>query len=183
MSNEIVPLADMQPIQGHERYLISVDGRVWDTKRQQFQPQYLRGRYLAVCLAGGPKGTLYTVSRLVAAAFIPNPDGLPQVNHKNGIKTDNRVDNLEWCTPEHNAQHAVATGLYVVTEKMRAASRKNVLKMHKVWRHYTPRQIARMKHLYAAGMTQREIGKLFYADQSQVSRIVRGENYKELSHV
>lgn len=62
--------------------------------------------YRSVSLHKDKKGKKLLVHRLVAAAFIPNPAGLPQVNHINGIKTDNRVENLEWCDNRGNALHS-----------------------------------------------------------------------------
>lgn len=70
-----------------------------------------RHAYPTVRLANYGKSKDFKVHRLLAMHFIPNPENKPFINHKNGIKTDNRIENLEWCTGSENTLHAYKTGL------------------------------------------------------------------------
>lgn len=121
----------MMPIRGYEgRYAVSEDGRVWSYRRGHWLKPSLKKGYPFVCLSNGPEIRQFTVHRLVAMAFIPNPDGLPQINHKNSDRQDNRVINLEWCTASYNKQHSWDNGTSVVTPAKRAASSRNAYRMH-----------------------------------------------------
>jgi len=78
--------------------------------------------YYNIGLSKSNKKSSYKVHRLVALAFIPNPENKPQVNHKNGVKTDNCVGNLEWCTGSENVKHSYKNGLS--DNVLKAASKK-----------------------------------------------------------
>ena len=72
--------------------------------------------YLVVKLFKDRKPKMFRVNRLVAETFIPNPDNLPQVNHIDENKENNRVDNLEWCTPKENSNHGTRNERRVKTQ-------------------------------------------------------------------
>ena len=87
-------------------YDVTESGIVVNAKTGKVLHQYKSTHgYLRVALCENGKQKRVFVHRLVAMKYIPNPHNLPQVNHKNGVKTDNRVENLEWCTASENQQH------------------------------------------------------------------------------
>lgn len=96
-------------VPGHDSVMVSNLGRVKVKKKGEYRlhKQYLLPSgycYIDVRIDGKLHHT--RIHRMVALAFIPNPDNFPVINHKDEVKTNNRVDNLEWCTQKYNCNYS-----------------------------------------------------------------------------
>lgn len=109
-----------EPIKGYSgSYSVSSKGRIWSHLSKKFLAKNVGTHgYIRVNLRKDSKTKQVLVHRIVAEAFLDNNKGFPQVNHKDGEKTNNNLNNLEWCTEQSNTNHAYS-------QLKREGSRKN----------------------------------------------------------
>ena len=86
------------------------------TKERLLKPRLTNRGYYQIDLYKNEKVEHHSVHKLVAQAFIPNPDNLPQVNHKDEDKTNNHANNLEWCTSKYNIHYGTGLHRRIVTQ-------------------------------------------------------------------
>lgn len=184
MENSITEI--WKPIAVNPNYMISNLGRVksidhpiWCKKNNSYSMR--KGRILkpsnqnskkywriAIIPIGGTVADkrFHPIHRLVAEAFIPNPDNLPQINHIDGNKDNNCVSNLEWCDQSHNFQHAYNLGL-VSKEKQ---------SLHSHLRKLTEEQVSYIKSEYAKTPIQKRGDKMKFCENMRQKFGLKSKN-------
>lgn len=112
----IVMIEEWRPVVGYEGlYEVSNTGQVRNYRGKLLRPGLNHNGYLKCVLCKKGKTKTIYIHRLVAQVFIPNPDNLPEVNHKDEVKSNNCVENLEWCNRKYNCNYGCAQDKRVKT--------------------------------------------------------------------
>ena len=189
----------MKNIKGYEgRYAVTEDGKVWSYPKPYGSKNgvwlnptiYVKKRVATkdykmaiVGLSDGIKQKKFLVHRLVAVAFIPNPESKPQVNHKDGNSLHNWKDNLEWATGFENLQHAQKTGLLTQFTEKQMLSRSKCGKLN--WRiaarthcKFTIEEARQIKKIYETIKTSfAALGRAYNVSAKTIENICKGKTY------
>ena len=152
----------------HLNYAITEQGEVYSAKTKKYLKHSTSNTGYSTVYVDGKNRLLH---RLLAETFIPNPDNLPCVNHKDGNKLNNELNNLEWCTYGDNERHAYRTGLKHCGDRKgdKAFNRK-----------LTSDQVAYIKKVYKKGDSTyggRALAKIFNVSESCISSIMLGHSW------
>lgn len=144
---------------------VSSSGQVRNKKTMRILKPAGRTGYVFVQLKN--RGKSWNIHRLVAEAFLPNQSNLPFVNHKNGIKSDNRIENLEWVTASQNKKHSV-----------------EVLGMGRGEHHgmsrFTDADVLDMRRLWGEGVESKVIAMSHETSVAQIHAICKGKIWRHL---
>lgn len=151
-------------------YTINDKGEVFSDNSGRMKTRYRAGskyKIINFMTEDGQKRT-FRVHRLVATAFLPNPQNKKEVNHIDGNKENNSLENLEWSTRQENAQHAVDIGL--MKPRRGEDCSFSIL---------TEEQVREVFTLREQGLLQREIAEIMNCSSSNISYILRGKTWRK----
>ena len=180
---------DIRVIPGHEMYGVSPDGAVWSRHKgnwRQLAPSLNGKGYVKVKLTAGRTRKVHSI---VAEVFIgPRPHGM-DVNHRDGNKQNNAVENLEYCTRRENMQHARALGLCsapythtpkpIIEPKQRTQTEAKPKRCGSavVGSKLSPADVVAIRQRLGAGVSMRTLGAIYGVSATQVMRIGRREKW------
>lgn len=164
-----------EAVKGFEAYYqVSPLGFVYSIRNKRLISPYIRPSdgYIQIEFNVNGVASKHLVHRLVAEAYIPNPDNLPCVNHKDGNKWNNQVSNLEWCTYSENMEHASKNNLLKTKGVNNPASK------------LTEETVRYIKSVYRKGDREfgsSALGKRFGVDHKVIWSIVNGKTWREVN--
>jgi hypothetical protein len=168
-------------IDGFPLYSVSNDGCVVSVQsgiERTLRQLRLPNGYMQVVLCHAGRRKSISVHRLVATAFVPNPNNLPHVNHRNGIKADNRDTNLEWMSQSQNVSHGYQTGLRVIGKEHRLRTAD----LGRSKRAFRPPVVRSIRAEFTGKRGQiTSLARKHHVHHSVISDIVRGLTYGEIS--
>ena len=173
---------ELRDIPGFEgRYKASRDGHIWSIKCRKFRAESMqRSGYLTITVRDEKtkETRALSVHRLVALAWIENEKSLPQINHKDGRKTNNHADNLEWCSGSQNMKHAWSKGLQPITDRMRESANAASRASSFARRRLSAEQLEDAKRRVNSGELQKDVAKSMGVSKSLISQAIRGITYR-----
>lgn len=161
----------VRPVSGLSgAYSITSAGRLYSHRRRAFLSPGLdvSGYPRATIRIRGTRSRMF-VHRLVATEFCAARPGASQVNHKNGIKTDNRADNLEWVTASENQRHSVRTGLHLCCGKDNPMAK------------LTEGDVVRIRELVRSGKNAAEAGAGYGIDRATAWKVATRKSWKHVA--
>lgn len=164
-------------------YAINTDGKIISCKAHNFKHYCFEQNwkhikiklnnfhgYYFVTMSCFGKDITVTLHRLLACAFIPNPENKKFINHIDANKQNNKLENLEWCTPQENSKHYISLGLRDTAKGSRLPSSK--LKEEDIISIFKYRE---------NGMLHKEIAALFKVDTSVITRVLNRQRWKHVT--
>ena len=147
------------------QYKICKNGKVWSSITEKYlSPAKTSGGYYTVSLYKNKKSKTHYIHRLLAEAFIANPDNMPCINHIDGIKDNNDLSNLEWCSYSENNRHAYSNGL----------SKKGNLRYNSKLRENHIKSVFMLSRI---GLSQEKISRMFGVSRGSIQDVLDGKSW------
>lgn len=166
-------------IEGFCDYIVSSDGKVYSLKHgkmKEKKPRLNKDGYLDVVLCSNGRQVTKLIHRLVARAFISNPDNKPQVNHKDEVKTNNCVGNLEWCTADYNINYGDRNEKVSKAHINHPAKSTPVVCVETGEVYPSAHEASRQTGVYQSSISKCLNGKLKSAGGYHWARFIKGDN-------